>query len=79
MTFIDDDLKRLKEILKSMLRLNDAPYDPVKLKHDKVFALLARLEAAELCVDILSGIKDDENGYYYKSQMEAWRKAAGKS
>lgn len=67
-TFTDDDLKRLKEYLDSPGRKYWGP----GLSGDTTEALLARLEAAEKCLEPSAGDIVPAQRY------EAWRKAAGK-
>lgn len=65
MTFTDDDLKRLK----SQLALEISPDEDVLINNGEVDALLARLEAAERCINPAN---------CYAVDYEAWRKASGK-
>lgn len=69
MTFTDDELKRLKADL-----LN--PEASVILNGDDISAILARLEAAEKCVQehFGHGVLDCEPNC---TVYEAWRKAKG--
>lgn len=69
MTFTDDDLKRLKEHLEGSCYVTTEWFDARKLMP----ALLARLEAAEVCISngLLSPI--DESTY------NAWLRASGKA
>lgn len=85
MNFSDDDLKRLKD------KLASGPGEIVMLivSAYELQALLARLEAAELCkeslMDLLNHGLEYENGSTHqadpelaKRRIEAWCKAAGK-
>ena len=66
MIFTDDDLKRLE----------DMTIDPRKesiVRNIVIQALLARLEAAEICL-----MDEFECGHYNSALFIAWRKAAGK-
>jgi len=77
-TFTDDDLKRLKERqTNDLLNLNREGID--------INALLARLEAAELCADKThfhffrsKGDYPNEMERELGESGEAWRKTAGK-
>jgi hypothetical protein len=67
--FTDDDLKRLKYLnSRSVSKFIEW------FNSDRCDALLARLEAAEVCANRLSEVYPvSENGI-----VKAWRKAAGK-
>lgn len=67
MTFSDDDLKFLKEDLADLSDDSGVP------AHVGLFkALLARLEAAEACLQDVWNIAIDD------VKLEAWRKSCGK-
>lgn len=69
--FTDDDLRRLKEEFE--------PYvvgDPRILTGPDWLGLIARLEAAELC---LANAPLKEGGVLNAEDVKAWRKSAGKS
>lgn len=61
MTFTDDDLKRLKE------------RNPLQMKGAEILYLLARLEAAEKCLEAAN-----QEGGIDSNLFKAWHKAAGK-
>ena len=65
MTFTDDDLKRLKEDVNE----EGSSY---RIPTEDLFALLARLEAAERVI-----LETDER-HLPLDAWQAWRKAAGK-
>ena len=74
MAFTDDDLKRLKADI-----ANDETEDIYKGKknilcHDEMVALIARLEAAETCIDYLLNYDGNEKSPDYLT----WHKAGGK-
>ena len=70
MTFTDDDLKRLKDRIKSYVKwdVRDGPLDA-----EGYALLVARLEDAEVCVEDYESLV-----WHDKTKVEAWRKAAGK-
>jgi hypothetical protein len=71
MSFTDEDLKRLRELVKDQ---KSNIWLPVGEGHEKgIRVLLNRLEKAEICVDHLIHVHPD------CKVVEAWRKAAGKS
>lgn len=81
MTFTNDDLKRLKEI---MDRFIDLPYDKSGfiINAQDLIALIARLEAAEKVCEYLH-ICASREGYpdrddEFEELKEAWYKVAGK-
>lgn len=76
--FTDGDLKRLKEGVE-FCSCDCTRNTVVKnVVRDKFPALLARLEAAERCAEILQEIRDKDDEYFYKNQVEAWRARCGK-
>lgn len=79
MTFNDSDLKRLKDCIDKgddldwMYTIHDGFTD------DKHKALLARLEAAEVCGKLLNNLVEMQKLQgSAKEAVEAWRKTAGK-
>jgi hypothetical protein len=69
-SFTDDDLRRLKIMFTSGTK------GRISWDRDKWLSLIARLEAAEKCVELYMNHEDMdpfEPGY-----IEVWRKAAGK-
>jgi hypothetical protein len=76
MSFTDEELKRLKELCaKSELKGRDAQqFD--RLTCVKIDALLARLEAAENWLKIMTDF--EKLGAFDEEACEAWKKAAGK-
>lgn len=67
MTFTDDELARSKGSLVNA--------GPKEISRDKLESLLARLEAAEKCIEAEGNI---QRKFFFEAR-EAWRKAAGKS
>jgi hypothetical protein len=71
-TFTDDDLKRLKEML-NKCDCDSGHQTPTVGSHVLQKAVLARLEAAENLIAL-----DKRYWEMYPTHYEAWRKAAGK-
>ncbi len=69
MTFTDDDLKRLKEIIQA--RGFDWEIYNVR-------ALLARLETAERVCERVELSQNTGEAFIYEGLIVAWREAAGK-
>ncbi len=70
MSFTDDDLRKLRSVLKQLNGFEIHGGFTVK----EFEALLARLEAAENVIKHVSRKPSDVNDHY----TEAWRKTAGK-
>ncbi len=77
MTFTDDDLKRLKELMFTEFEIED-------IDAQNILNLLARLEAAERAIFSLQIIRGcclmDKTHFHgdEDSLVKAWRKSAGK-
>jgi cobyric acid synthase len=72
MTFTDDDLRKLRGVLKQLNGFEIHGGFTVK----EFESLLARLEAAEKCLPFLGTYQHDSAEAM--DLVEAWRKAAGK-
>jgi len=82
--FTNDDLKQLKNTLD---QANRGEYlGDIELSPSEVYALIARLEAAEYCAELLklhqeSGMiydGDEEDDGLALQAIDAWRKVSGK-
>lgn len=73
--FSNEDLKRQKTNARLMRRKHELwKY----MKIETFFALLARLEAAELCARYLDAISEGQRSPRENEALMAWRKEAGK-
>lgn len=70
MTFTDDDLKRLKEVL-------NCRESPLCLPLNRLRDLLARLEAAEVFIKLFDP-NDPMLSFLAQQKIIAWLKASGK-
>lgn len=74
MAFTDEDLERLKERLNSPIKSATEDTFPIDLSENDTRALLARLEAAERCLDYMIFEDGKVDG---EKLFNAWRKAKG--
>lgn len=79
MSFTDEDLKRLKELLAKTIEPNsDDARDFCRLAVDNCSTIIARLEAAEKCAEWIKHVGLDSVADMHHEYYEAWRKECGK-